>query len=130
MRLWMQFPAMPVIFQSWIAKKINQAPSVRPIVICRVRSIILCLCGDSFKGVNFALISHEFCTRWLLLVVKVHIYHVGYLFCAVKTDIWGWCSLNLICATSDWEKRGFKICGFDFNSNCKQPFTLDCKEIN
>jgi len=60
---------MPAIFQLRIAKKINQAPSVRVIVICSDHRL---LWRDSYKGVDRALTPDESILHKIIIIRNLY----------------------------------------------------------
>jgi len=59
---------MPAIFQTWIAKKINKAHSVRVIVICSDQRL---LWRDSYKDVDNGLTSDESKLHKIIMMMMV-----------------------------------------------------------
>jgi len=65
---------MPAIFQPWIAKKINQAPSVRVIVICSDHRL---LWRDSYKGVDRALTPDESILHKIIIIIIIRVIFIS-----------------------------------------------------
>jgi len=89
---------VPAIFQPKIAKKINQAPSGREIVICCDHRL---LWRDSYKGVDHALTPDESILQKIIIIIMLILWFVIIWVTALKSVLF----LNALLLKEDCSKR-------------------------